>query len=121
MREQRYVGHIYAWEKYVDRFEEIKIKHFEELMTIGQISKELRIPEWIILELFEKMKMDKLSYKELTRRKRSNNFDKIYTWHFKQKLSMNEIYRRYGYSQPYCRRVLADKGLKQREIINQHS
>ncbi|BCT28404.1 hypothetical protein EBA29_02093 [Bacillus velezensis] len=50
----------------------------KELKTVGEISKELNIPDWGILNLFKAKKVDKLSYSELSKRRRAKDFDLLY-------------------------------------------
>ncbi|NUJ16914.1 helix-turn-helix transcriptional regulator [Bacillus glycinifermentans] len=93
--------------------------HFKDLMTVGQISEKLNIPDWIILDLFKAKKVDKLNYPELCRRRRACDFDKLYDLHFNQRLSLNEIHRQFGYSPLYTKRVFKEKGLSHLGFINQ--
>lgn len=53
-------NHRYAWEEYENKIDEIKKLHFDKLMTVGQISEELGIPDWIILNLLEAKKWTSL-------------------------------------------------------------
>ncbi|MFT0823416.1 hypothetical protein VSK92_02715 [Bacillus swezeyi] len=55
-------NHRHAWEEYENKIDEIKWLHFDKLMTVGRISEKLGIPDWIILNLLEAKKVDKLSH-----------------------------------------------------------
>ncbi|MGM7720465.1 AraC family transcriptional regulator [Metabacillus sp. Hm71] len=111
--------HQYAFEKYLESWDKIKHLHFSELKTIGVISKELGIPEWCIGEIFEFKKVDKLSFRELCKLRRSKDFKFLYDLHFNQKMSLNDIYRLHGYSPLYIKRVFEDEGLKHLGFVNQ--
>lgn len=84
----------------------------KELRTVGEISKELNIPDWGILNLFKAKKVDKLSYSELSMRRRAKDFDLLYDLHFNKKMSLKEIGRKYNYSPPYIRQVFKDQGIE---------
>lgn len=112
-------NHRYAWEEYENKIDEIKWLHFDKLMTVGQISEKLDIPDWIILDLFKVKKVDKLSYPELCRRRRELDFDKLYDLHFNQRFSLNDIHRLFGYSPLYTKRVFKDRGLSHLGFVNQ--
>ncbi|ATO29053.1 hypothetical protein RA13_14455 [Bacillus atrophaeus] len=94
--------------------------HFEELKTVGDISKELNISDWIILDLFKAQKVDKLSFQELSKRRRTKDFDFLYDLHFNKKMSLKEISRAYDYSPPYIRQVFKDQGIQHLASKNQH-
>ena len=106
--------------KYSDKLEQIKRLHFDELKTVGEISKELNIPDWSILNLFKAKKVDKLSYSELSKRRRAKDFDMLYDLHFNKKLSLKEIVRKYDYSPPYIRKVFKDRGIEHLAFKNQN-
>ncbi|MGG3891981.1 hypothetical protein, partial [Metabacillus fastidiosus] len=111
--------HKYAWEKYLSYLDKIKELHFEQLKTIPEISEQLKIPDWIIRDLFKANKVDKLSFRELSKRKRERDFDFLYDLHFNKKISLNDIYRLHGYSPLYVKRVFEDKGLSHLGFVNQ--
>nr|WP_257215504.1 AraC family transcriptional regulator [Bacillus pumilus] len=111
-------GHKYAWEQHLDKFEVIKKLHFKQLKTVREISDELNIPDWIILDLFKSQKVDKLSFPELTKRKRAIHFEKLYDLHFNKGMSLKKIYRDYGFSPPYIRKVFEEHGVEHKHFIN---
>ncbi|RJS57629.1 hypothetical protein CJ481_18090 [Bacillus subtilis] len=94
--------------------------HFEELKTVGEISKELNISDWIILDLFKSQNVDKLSFQELSKRRRTKDFAFLYDLHFNKKMSLKEISRAYDYSSPYIRQVFKDQGIQHLSFKNQH-
>lgn len=49
---------------------------------------------------------------ERAQQKRARDFDLIYKLHYKEKIGLNYIYRKYGYSPTYIKSVLSDKGMK---------
>ncbi|MED1228499.1 AraC family transcriptional regulator [Bacillus nakamurai] len=110
----------YSWEKYSDKLETIKKLHFDDLKTVGEISKELDIPDWTILDLLKANKVDKLPYPELSKRRRARDFDLLYDLHFNKKMSLKEIGRKYGYSPPYIRQVFKDQGIQHLAFKNQN-
>ncbi len=108
----------YAWELHLDKFEVIKELHFKQLKTIREISEELNIPDWIIKDLFNSQKVDKLSFTELSKRKRAIHFNKLYDLHFKKDMSLKKIYRDYGFSPAYTRKVFEEHGVEHKHFIN---
>ncbi len=61
--------------------------------------------------------MDKLSYFELSKRRRAKDFDLLYDLHFNKKKSLKEIGRKYNYSPPYIRQVFKDQGIEHLALI----
>lgn len=74
----------------------------------------------IILDLFKAQKVDKLSFQELSKRRRTKDFDFLYDLHFNKKMSLKEISRAYDYSPPYIRQVFKDQGIQHLVSKNQH-
>ncbi|MEH7552928.1 AraC family transcriptional regulator [Bacillus altitudinis] len=106
------------WEQHLDKFEAIKKLHFKHLKTVREISEELEIPEWVILDLFKSQKVDKLSFTELSKRKRAMHFEKLYDMHFNKGMSLKKIHRDFGFSPPYVKKVFEEHGLKHKHFIN---
>ncbi|PAK28609.1 hypothetical protein CJ467_19770 [Bacillus velezensis] len=92
----------------------------KELKKMGEIPKELNIPDWGILNLFKAKKVDKLSYSELSKRRRAKDFDLLYDLHFNKKMSLKEIGRKYNYSPPYIRQVFKYQGIEHLAFKNQN-
>lgn len=112
------VTYNYKWEQHLDKFEAIKELHFNQLKTVREISEELNIPDWVILDLFKYQKVDKLSFTELSKRKRAIHFEKLYDLHFNKDMSLKKIYRDYGFSPPYIRKVFEEHGVEHKHFIN---
>ncbi|MGA4711639.1 AraC family transcriptional regulator [Bacillus safensis] len=102
----------------MDKFDAIKELHFKQLKTVREISEEMNIPDWVILDLFKSQKVDKLSFTELSKRKRAVHFEKLYDLHFNKGMSLKKIYRDYGFSPPYIRKVFEEHGLEHKHFIN---
>jgi hypothetical protein len=95
-----------------DRLDELKELYHGKLMTFEEISKETGIAWWAVKDLFEKKGVERISLSERARLKREKDFDIIYKLHFEEGIGINELYRLHGFSPPYIREVLADRGLK---------
>ncbi|MCM3110062.1 AraC family transcriptional regulator [Lederbergia lenta] len=90
-----------------------------KLFTPFEIQKEVGIPTAELKTLFEKNDIQLLSHSEISKIKRNKDFESIYDLHINKKLSLNEIYRDYGYSPPYSKRVLNDNGVDHLQFVNQ--
>ncbi len=112
------VTYNYTWEQHLDKFETIKELHFKQLKTVREISEKLNIPDWVILDLFKSQKVDKLSFTELSKRKRAIHFEKLYDLHFNKDMSLKKIYRDYGFSPSYTRKVFEEHGVEHKHFIN---
>jgi hypothetical protein len=95
-----------------DRLDELLELYQEKLMTFEEIGKETGIAWWTIKELFEKKGIERISLSERARLKREKDFDTLHRLHFEEKIGITELYRKHGFSSPYVRAVLADKGIK---------
>lgn len=67
---------------------------------------------WTIKELFKKHGIERTSLSERAQQKRARDFDLIYKLHIEEKIGLNDIHRKYGYSSTYIKAVLKDKGLE---------
>lgn len=72
-----------------------------------------------IKQIFKHGKVKLYSAWDIAKIKRDNDFEKLYDLHFIQKLSLNEIYRLYGFSQIYVKRVFKENGLEHLGFVNQ--
>ncbi|MGZ9868096.1 AraC family transcriptional regulator [Priestia endophytica] len=93
--------------------------HEQDLLSVEHISKITGIDWWVINDLFKEYGVEKLGFSELSRRRRERDFELIYNLHYKNKLSLNEIHREYGFSPLYTKRVLGDQGLTHLGYENQ--
>lgn len=91
-----------------------KIIHWYEVdkLTLAEIENKTGIKWWTIKALLNNKKVEKISRTERARLKREKHFDLIYRLHFIEEMSLRDIYKKYGFSPCYARRVLEDKGLK---------
>lgn len=90
-----------------------------ELKTSYEIQRELGVYVKDLEKLFEANNVKVFKLKEISAFKRSKDFDEIYDLHINQKLSLSEIYRYYGYSPIYSKRVLKEKGIDHLGFVNQ--
>ncbi|MGM1044916.1 MAG: AraC family transcriptional regulator [Bacillota bacterium] len=95
-----------------EHLEEMIQLYRDELMSFEEIGQKLNIDWWNIKGLFKKHGIARYSVKERAFLKRQKDYPIIYKLHYELNLSLNEIYRNYGYSPPYSRAVLSD-GLKE--------
>ncbi|MFS1518469.1 AraC family transcriptional regulator [Bacillus sp. SCS-151] len=96
----------------------IEMNH-EMLMTPNEIFKETGIETKDMEILFNKYNVELLKLKEISRLKREKDFELLYDLHFIKNLSLNEIYRQFGLSPLYTKRVFEDKGIPHQGFINQ--
>ncbi|MGG2091216.1 AraC family transcriptional regulator [Bacillus sp. S13(2024)] len=119
--EYRYtrVNHVYEWEKHVDEVDKLEKMYREDLMTLEQIKEATGINTWVIEDLFREFDIPKMKHKERAKLKRAKDFDLIYKLHIEEKMSLNEIYKKYKFSPLYSKRVLEDKNVQHLGFTNQ--
>ncbi|WP_144462659.1 AraC family transcriptional regulator [Siminovitchia fortis] len=89
------------------------------LKTPFEIQKEIGISTKDLELLFNENNIKLLKLPDIAFNKRSKDFEKIYHLHINKRLSLNEIYRQYGYSPLYSKRVLKDRGIDHLNFVNQ--
>lgn len=80
----------------------------DELMSFEEIGKHLGIDWWSIKQLFNKHNVPRISTQQRAVLKRKKVYPLIYELHFRHNLSLNEIYRKYGFSPAFSRQVLSE-------------
>lgn len=95
-----------------DLAEEIIRMYVTDKLTLTEIEKRTGVKWWTVKNLLNKRGIPKISRAERARLKREKHFDLIYRLHFVEEMSLRDIYKKYGFSPCYARRVLEDKGLK---------
>ncbi len=109
----------YQWEKHQDLLDKLIYLNHEMLKTPFEIERETGVSAVDLKLLFEHNNVRVLMLSDIAFRKRDRDFERIYDLHIKKKISLNEIYRKYGFSPLYSRRVLKDKGVDHLGFVNQ--
>lgn len=112
--------HCYVWEEYIDQLDELVELHHKALLTLHEIGRAKDIPYHTLKALFEANNIKIYHHHEIAKMKREKDFEFLYDLHFNKKMSLNEIYRKHGYSPLYVKRVFEDKGLKHLDFKNQY-
>lgn len=116
----RYADHHYVWEDYIDQLGKLVELHHEALLTLHEIGRAKDIPYHTLKALFEANGIKIYHNHEIAKMKREKDFELLYDLHFNKKISLKEIYRKYGFSPPYIKRVFEDKGIKHLRFTNQY-
>jgi len=85
--------------------------YHEKLLTFKQLEEETGISWWTIKNLFKKNGIKTISLAKRAELKRNKDFEVINKLFFTKKYSLKEIYKKYGFSPPYVKRVFKDKGI----------
>lgn len=109
---ERYADWHHSWENYVDQLDELVEMHHKQLKTMNEIEKLTGINDYTLKELFKANGIKIYNKSEIAKMRRDRDFELLYDLHFNQKMSLNEIYRKYGYSPTYVRKAFEDKGIK---------
>lgn len=91
-----------------DKLDEMIRLYREELLSFEEIGNKLNIDWWTIKTLFKKHNIPRYTLKERAKLKRKMVYPLIYKLHYEDKKTLNEIYKNYGFSPPYCRQVLRE-------------
>jgi hypothetical protein len=110
--------HEYSWQKYEDKMEQFVEANHKQLLTPFEIHKRYGIGVKDLEILFKMKNVELYKQKEIAKRKREKHFDLLYQFHFVDKLSLNEIYRKYGYSPQYVKKVFEDRGMEHLGMVN---
>jgi len=112
-------GFRYKWEEHVDKLDELKRMHHQDLLSLNEIVRLTGIDVWVIEDLFNEFNIEIMGIKKRAKLKRERDFDLIYKLHKIKEMSLNEIYREYGFSPLYSKTVLKDKGINHNGFVNQ--
>lgn len=109
----------YSWEKYQSELDKLVELNHEKLLTSHEIQKGTGISIDDLENLFKNNGIKLYKLKELSKKKRELDFDFLYNQHFNKRLSLNDIYREFGFSPGYTKKCFEDKGLKHLNFVNQ--
>ncbi|TCJ01608.1 AraC family transcriptional regulator [Cytobacillus praedii] len=112
--------HVYAWQKFTDKMDKLIEMNHKDLLNPYEIEKQIGILSDDLKRLFEHHNIKLNSAWDIAKIKRKKDFKTLYKLHFQQRLSLNEIYRQYGYSQLYVKRVFKEHGLEHLGFVNQN-
>lgn len=116
--ETEYSG-VYSYEKHIPELDKLVALNHDHLLTAHQIHAREGITVENIKLLFKSQGVELLKFSDISRKKREQDFDKLYKLHFNNKFSLNEIYEITGLSPLYVKRVFKEKGLKHLGFSNQ--
>jgi hypothetical protein len=89
----------------------IKNMYYEQFKQIDEICNETGLSEETVISIITLKDMERMPKYE-PKLKRERDFPLIYDLHFNKEISLKEIYKRYGFSPEYSRRVLKEHGYK---------
>lgn len=98
----------HKYEKFQSKLDRLLKMYREDLLTFEEIADKMNTDWWTIKTLFRKNDIQFITIKERAKLKRTKDFKKIYDLLYVQKMSMNEIYRRYKISPSYTRKVIQE-------------
>lgn len=113
-------NHVYNWQKHIDKLDKLIEMNHKDLLNPNEIQNKTGILANDLKSLFKYKGVKLYNAWEIAKLKRDRDFDFLYDLHFNKKMSLNEIYRKYGYSQPYIKRVFKDNGLSHLGFVNQN-
>lgn len=117
--EEEYRNREYVWKQYLNQLGELVELHHEALLTLHEVAKAKDIPWHTLKRMFIANNIKIYHNREIAKMRRAKNFDFLYDLHFNQKLSLNEIYEKYGFSPLYVKRVFEDRRIKHLGFTNQ--
>lgn len=112
--------HTYSWQKHIHKLDKLIRMNHKEMLNPNEMYKKTGILADDIKQIFEHHNVKLFNAWEIAKMKRHHDFDILYKLHFERKLSLNEIYREYGYSQIYAKRVFKEHGMSHLGFVNQN-
>jgi site-specific DNA recombinase len=98
--------------QYQDQLDKLVKMYQEELKSFIEMEKETGIDWWTIRDLFEQNGIPIMSKEEIYKRRRDRDFHFLYDLHFNKDLTLKQIYKDFGYSPVYVRRVFKEHGVE---------